>query len=308
LAGAPFWIVIMNLLEQGVQKYPIGDLLKSSAGCNWPGVAADVRMHPACELPSITLAQMEIGIALSCHKDSIVSRKGDGLQQVTKVEPGTIWLCPAGVHEEDIQVSAWHEVLHLYLPVSRFDQLSEICPGAPVRAQSVRYLGGFHDDLIRQIGRALVDEIQAPSAAGHVLADSLAISLVARLVQKYSSDWSRGTDPAAVRARLDERRVRRVIDFMTSNIDQDISIDDLAAVACLSPFHFIRMFRTAVGQTPARYLDALRLERAKTLLVLGNAPLVDIALSCCFSSQSNFSRAFRRATGVTPNQYRYSAR
>jgi len=298
----------MNLLDHGKQKYPIGDLLKSSAACNWPGIAAEVRMHPACELPSITLEQMEIGIALRCHPDSVVSRKGDGLSQVTKVEPGTIWLCPAGVHEEDIRVSAWHEVLHLYLPISRFDQLSEVCGGAPVRAQSVRYLGGIHDDLIRQIGRTLADEIREPSAAGHVLADSLAISLVARLAQKYSSDWSRGTDPVPVKARLDELRVRRVIDFMTENVDQDISIDDLASVACLSPFHFIRMFRKAVGKTPSRYLNELRLERAKTLLVLGKAPLVDIALSCCFSSQSNFTRAFHRATGLTPSEYRRSGR
>jgi AraC family transcriptional regulator len=298
----------MSLLDHGLQKYPVGDLLRSSAACNWPGVAAEVRMHPACELPSITLEQMEIGIALRCHPQSVVSRKGDGLQQVTKVEPGTIWLCPAGVHEEDIKVSAWHEVLHLYLPVSRFDQLSEVCGGAAVRAQSVRYLAGIHDELIRQIGGALAEEIRQPSAAGHVLADSLAISLVARLVQKYSSDWSSGRDPAPVTKRLDERRVRRVIDFMTTNIDQDISIDDLASVACLSPFHFIRMFQKAVGKTPSRYINELRLERAKALLVLGKAPLVDIALSCCFSSQSNFTRAFHRATGMTPGEYRASDR
>jgi len=76
----------MNLLDHGKEKYPIGDLLQSSAACNWLEVAAEVRMHPACELPSITLKQMEIGIALRCHPQSVVSRKGDGLQQVTKVE------------------------------------------------------------------------------------------------------------------------------------------------------------------------------------------------------------------------------
>ena len=298
----------MSQLHHGERKYTIGDLLKSSAACDWPGVAAEVRMHPACELPSITLEQMEIGIALRCHPDSVVSRVGDGLKQVTKVEPGVIWFCPAGVHEENIKVSAWHEVLHLYLPVSRFDQLSEVCGGAHVRANSVRYLGGIHDELIRQIGQAFANEIQEPSAAGHVLADSLAISLVARLAHKYSSDWTRGAEPVRVQARLDELRVRRVIDFMTEHVDQDISIDDLASVACLSPFHFIRMFQKSVGRTPSRYLSELRLERAKTLLVLGKAPLVDIALSCCFSSQSNFTRAFRRATGVTPNEYRLTGR
>jgi AraC family transcriptional regulator len=298
----------MNLLDQGQLKYPIGDVLRSSAVCNWSGVAAEIRMHPACELPSITLEQMEIGIALRCHPQSVVSRKGNGLQQTAKVEPGTIWLCPAGVHEEDIRVSAWHEVLHLYLPVSRFDQLSEVRGGAPVRAQSVRYLGGVHDELIRQIGQTLVDEIREPSAAGHVLVDSLAISLVARLAHKYSSDWSSGVHPTRSRAPLDELRVRRVLDFMTENVDQDISIDDLASVTSLSPFHFIRMFHRVVGSTPSRYLSALRLERAKTLLVLGKAPLADVALSCCFSSQSNFTRAFHRATGMTPNEYRRSRR
>lgn len=294
----------MNLLDHGIRKYPVGNVVGSSVACDWPGIAAEVRMHPACELPAITLEHMEIGIALRCHPQSVVSRKGDGLQQVTKVEPGTIWLCPAGVHEQDIKVSAWHEVLHVYLPVSRFDQLSDVCGGASLRAGSVRYLGGIFDEHIRQIGAALVDELRHPSAAGHVRADSLAISLVTRLVHKYSSDWSSGAPPARVNARLGERRVRRVIDFMTQNLDQDLSVDDLAAVACVSPFHFIRMFQKAVGTTPSRYLGNLRLERAKALLVLGDAPIADIALSCCFSSQSNFTRAFRRATGRTPGAYR----
>jgi AraC family transcriptional regulator len=68
------------------------------------------------------------------------------------------------------------------------------------------------------------------------------------------------------------------------------------------------MFQKAVGKTPSRYINELRLERAKALLVLGKAPLVDIALSCCFSSQSNFTRAFHRATGMTPGEYRASDR
>jgi len=299
----------MPLLDQGLRKYTAGDVLASSEEINWPGIAAEVRMHPACELPAITLEQMEIGIALRCDPNSVVSRTGDGMRQVTRVEPGTIWFCPTGVHEEDITVSAWHEVLHLYLPPSRFDQISDVSGGARVHADSVRYLGGIHDELIRRVGHALVQEMRAPSAAGHVLADSLAIKVVGRLVQSYSSQWSRsGTHPVTMRHRLDEQRLRRVLDFMAAHIDQDLGIDDLASAACVSPFHFIRMFEKATGKTPARYLGDLRLERAKSLLALGDAPLADIALSCCFSSQSNFTRAFRRSTGLTPNQYRMSIR
>jgi AraC family transcriptional regulator len=64
------------------------------------------------------------------------------------------------------------------------------------------------------------------------------------------------------------------------------------------------MFARRMGMPPYRYVGLLRLERAKTLLALGRVGLAEIALACCFSSQSNFSRAFRRATGTSPLDYR----
>ncbi len=93
---------------------------------------------------------------------------------------------------------------------------------------------------------------------------------------------------------------------MTSHLDDDIGLADLAEVACLSQFHFVRMFSAKMGMPPHRYLGLMRLERAKTLLAVGGQPIADISVICCFSSQSNFSRAFRRATGMTPLEYRHT--
>src|SRR5262249_54005763 len=59
-----------------------------------------------------------------------------------------------------------------------------------------------------------------------------------------------------------------------------------------------------IGQPPLRYVIAMRLERAKVLLVEGEAPLVEIALALRFSSQANFTRAFRQSTGMAPGRYR----
>jgi AraC family transcriptional regulator len=103
---------------------------------------------------------------------------------------------------------------------------------------------------------------------------------------------------------FDEIRLRRVLDYIAENLDQNITIAQLAKVACLSPFHFARMFRAATGVAPYRYVSQQRLERAKMMLADGRRSLSDIAFSCQFSSQTSFNRAFLRANGVTPGEYR----
>ena len=84
----------------------------------------------------------------------------------------------------------------------------------------------------------------------------------------------------------------------------ELSLDDLAAQACLSPFHFTRLFREATGFTPHRYVMNRRIRAAKEKLALGRASLVEIALETGFGSQANFNRVFRKATGVSPGRFR----
>jgi AraC family transcriptional regulator len=88
----------------------------------------------------------------------------------------------------------------------------------------------------------------------------------------------------------------------------DLSLEQLASVACLSRFHFARAFKAAVGRSPHRYVSARRLERAKALLAREDRPLADIALALNFSCQANFTRAFAQATGQTPGRYRRGLR
>ena len=135
-----------------------------------------------------------------------------------------------------------------------------------------------------------------------MLLDMLTLRLTEWLVDSHSSHVGRATRRSD-RLLLDERRLRRVLDYMAAHLETDVSLDDLARVANLSPFHFSRVFAAAMGMPPHRYLSRLRLERAKTLLALGAMSITEIALTCCFSSQSNFTRAFQRATGTTPLAY-----
>ncbi len=292
----------MQLQEQGAAKYGANDLLASSAEVGWRGMAAEHRHHPKGEVASFQPQNLEIVIATGCHRDCVASRTGDRIRQHTRVEPGTIWFCPVGVQEEDIVLSEWHEALHLYLPTARFAELSRDRGGAACRPEAVPYLGGFFDERIRRIGRGLLAHLEAPDAAGSLLIDTLALELTACVVDAYSADERR--EGGETRHRLEGKRLRRVLDYMTAHLEEDVGLAALAGEACLSPFHFNRVFASTMGMPPHRYLSRMRLERAKTLLSLRAMPISQIALACCFSSQSNFTRAFVRATGMTPHDYR----
>ncbi|VIO73045.1 Transposon Tn10 TetD protein [Bradyrhizobium ivorense] len=134
--------------------------------------------------------------------------------------------------------------------------------------------------------------------------NSLPIALAARLHQPgTTAPGTRSIGPSA-KGRLDRRRLFRVLDYIDRHLEGDLTLDELASVACLSRFHFARAFKQSVGQSPHRYVIARRLERAEVLLTEGETSLVEIALSLRFSSQANFSRAFRQSTGMAPGQYR----
>ncbi|MDH2385511.1 AraC family transcriptional regulator [Bradyrhizobium sp. CER78] len=111
-------------------------------------------------------------------------------------------------------------------------------------------------------------------------------------------------DKAPSSPALDHQRLRRVMQFIDANLHSPIRLKDLADVANLSPFHFARAFRKATGESPHRFVRGCRLEKAKQLLIEGNATLAEVSLICNFSSQSSFTRAFTRAFGVPPGAFR----
>lgn len=294
----------MNLLANGDLKYPQAHVGTSSAGLNWAGIAAELRQHSTSEVTPGPARHMEMAVILRRDAGAFVSRKGGGERQDLAIEPNRIWLCPIGVDVEFIRFERRMDILHFYIDPTKFDHLSEAAGGARVAAGSIRYLAGLEDDLIQQIGFTFLTEMREQTAGGKLLIETLALALTARLAQRYAQVGPLA--PARLRARhgLDADRLRRVMEYLTAHLDEDLTIERLAAVACVSPFHFIRMFKMSVGVPPHRYVSSLRLQRAKEMLTIRGIPLIDIAARSRFSSQPNFSRAFRRATGMSPGAFR----
>ncbi len=110
--------------------------------------------------------------------------------------------------------------------------------------------------------------------------------------------------PAPRKAGLTERQLRRAIDYIHCNLEQDPTLAELAAVTGLSTVYFARQFKLATGLPPHRFLLRVRVEHAKRLLAATDRPLAAIALDCGFCHQEHLTRVFRKHCGTTPAVYR----
>jgi AraC family transcriptional regulator len=103
---------------------------------------------------------------------------------------------------------------------------------------------------------------------------------------------------------LSPAALQRVQMFIESNLAGTIHLQDLAARAALSPYHFARAFRTSVGVTPRAFVEQRRVEHAKRLLRESTQPIATIAVDTGFGTQSRLTTVFKRRTGFTPAAYR----
>jgi AraC family transcriptional regulator len=133
--------------------------------------------------------------------------------------------------------------------------------------------------------------------------ETASVTLAARLLQKYcDSGACKSLVPATLR--IGHARLRRVLDHISTNLDEEITLAQLAQVAGVSVFHFARTFTQETGVSPSRYVRRIRPERAMADITAGKLSLAEIAFKAGFSSQASFARAFYRATGSTPGEYR----
>ncbi|ABQ27658.1 transcriptional regulator, AraC family [Geotalea uraniireducens Rf4] len=101
-----------------------------------------------------------------------------------------------------------------------------------------------------------------------------------------------------------QERLNRVLIHIQKNLDEPLTIERLAEVACLSPFHFHRIFSAHVGETVTGYVRRLRLERAATRIAFTGESVTDTALGVGYETPAAFTRAFRERFGMSPSEFR----
>src|SRR5690606_17353997 len=164
------------------------------------------------------------------------------------------------------------------------------------------YGGTFASPVIRSALRQLWTLCDEEGAPTHLLARAAGCEILAELCRLG------GTPFAPAKGGLAPWAKRRCLELMRARLSEDISLDELAAEARLSPFHFARMFKQSVGVPPRVYLTRLRVERACELLERTNLSITEIAQEVGYSSNQVLARVFFKHTHMSPTDYRRAVR
>ena len=204
-----------------------------------------------------------------------------------------------------VQPVSHSQALHCMIPVQWMQDLGEQSTefNKRINPKSLSPLLGIWSPTLIRSGARLIDALSSPQSQMRLRMDSLFLDLAVELWKLEQT-----SDVPYRRERLSTTTLTSTLEYMNENLGQDISLQELANVASLSPFHFSRAFRAAVGTSPWQYLGMLRIESARNQLTNSELTLTGLALQLGYSSSSHFSAAFRATMGVTPSAYRQMTR
>lgn len=155
------------------------------------------------------------------------------------------------------------------------------------------------DPFVHAFAREVVAELDAGNPHGLLFAHTMAQALSLHIVRRYS-----GRPPAPAKVpRIAPIKLKWLFECIEANLSTQLSINHLAAVVGLSPYHFCRAFKAETGASPHQYVLAKRIEAAAGLMKNRDTALGDIAFAVGFGDASSFGKSFRRQFGMTPSRY-----
>jgi AraC family transcriptional regulator len=195
-----------------------------------------------------------------------------------------------------------YDVLHLHVPNNLIAECARDMIGQPTSELCSN--GAPRKDItIDALSRALLEADRVGGSIGQLYADCIGIAIIARLL--VSTNRLATAERPKV-GELSRWRLKRAIDYFEAQLGNPVSLADVASSAGLTRMHFAAQFRAATGLRPHEYLLRRRIERAQEMLAGTGMPLVDIALSVGFQTQSHFTSVFKRYAGQPPRAWRES--
>ena len=272
-------------------------VVRSSSDQQWQGLLLEKHRTAPGERPATILDRPVL--VLLCRRSARFeyrTESGSWRQQLQHSDSVTV--LPAGpIPEARLQTPA--EFIGCVFENDLLHSVAEGLKSLPHRRPVFQV--GLQDRAITRLLYLLLEELEAEIPLGRLYADFLAHALATRYLLLGEGS---AVEPLDRIAALPPRLLRRVQEKIEANMHTDLSLASLAEETGYSRAHFLRMFRSATGLTPHQYVLDLRLKRAQECLKQANSRIIDVALSCGFSSQSHMTTAFRRHCELTPGKYR----
>lgn len=281
--------------EQRVDALAEARVETTSAELGWDGLDVEVGANDDWDVTGLATARHYVAVHLGHDAETTEFGPGRTPRPFAPC-PGQVWVSGAGV-PFSWRVRGTVRYAGLALDPALVARLS----GAD---GLVLPTTGYHDDpvLAGMVG-TLAAEASAGGPNGPAFAQTLALAASQHLARAYGH----ATGGPTPRGALGRRRLRRVLDLVEHHLDRDgaatLTLDRLAQEATLSPAHFSRAFKAALGLPPYRYVLRRRVERARELLAAGRHTAGEAARDLGFSDPSHFTRAFKRVVGTTPSAF-----
>jgi len=265
-----------------------GDPLEEIVVTRWADDRNKFRFEEAT-VPSTTHI---ISIALKSTRLKLVRDRqtifdGDMPAGTLHISPPSSQLCA--------EFLAPFDFLHFHVPSDIFSADAAVLH--PHTIADGRELIVMRDPFAEQLGKALTEQSNAADLDFARCIGRTLVMHVARLRPSLSKV-----------AALPKWRLKRVEEYIQSNLDSSISLSDLARVAGLSRMHFAAQFRAATGYRPHEFLLHQRIQHAKHMMSHSGMQLADVALATGFRTQAHFSTVFKRLTDETPARWRDARR
>jgi AraC family transcriptional regulator len=185
-----------------------------------------------------------------------------------------------------------------YLQLSISDAALTTASNAVVELRMYRK---FADPRLRGLVTAVHAEMVAGFPNGRLFLDSVEQAIAVALINGHAV----GRPPVQIhRGGLGSARLRKIEELVDANMEDDLSLDEMAQSVDLSTAHFARMFRKSTGETPHQFVLRQKIERAKAMLRDRATRVLDVAVACGFKTQQHFAQVFREACGTSPTEYR----
>ena len=276
--------------------------VQAAVGNVWEHVALERYQVPSFELKLGAIDAHRVTLHLA--GPVLIERTRDGAHDRRWSHAGCSNLIPSGVPVTR-SFSGQADFTVAYIAPAIVDEVAtEVFGLDPARVELLESFA-VPDDKLQDFSALLLAEAEAGGPGTRLFADSLTRALALHLLRAYSPGASRMPVPMGP---MVDCRLRRALECIHASLAEDLPLSRLAAAAGLSPSHFARSFRAAVGQSPHRYVIHLRVERARGLLEDTRMPVVEVGIRCGFAQITHFATMFRKVTGLSPRAYRASRR